>query len=202
MSRGAFSDRYFPINFRLGVHFYKGCRASFALLENATPERRDARTTRTRDAAALEVRMQPVAAAAATPQQQQHALLFKPDGVLSQFVQNEQALCHRSHLLLSDLQSTASLPVGTMAIGRLDQDSEGLLLLTTDGRLLPRCVDSSCWCGHSLGAAAEHPWLRAASDGPSRVPSAPRTDYRCSCPAHAALLYPPPGATMSQRAGR
>ena len=84
--------------------------------------------------------MQPVAAAAATPQQQQHALLFKPDGVLSQFVQNEQALCHRSHLLLSDLQSTASLPVGTMAIGRLDLDSEGLLLLTTDGRLLPRVL--------------------------------------------------------------
>ena len=145
--------------------------------------------------------MQPVAAAAATPQQQQHALLFKPDGVLSQFVQNE-ALCHPGHLLLSDLQSTASLPLGTMAIGRLDQDSEGLLLLTTDGRLLPRCVDSSCWCGHSLGAAAEHPWLRAASGGPSRVPSAPRIDYRCSCPAHAALLYPPPGATMSQRAGK
>lgn len=83
--------------------------------------------------------MQPVAAAAATPQQQ-HALIFKPDGVLSQFVQNEQALCHRSHLLLSDLQSTASLPVGTMAIGRLDLDSEGLLLLTTDGRLLPRVL--------------------------------------------------------------
>ena len=79
--------------------------------------------------------MQPAAAAAAAPQQ--HALLFKPDGYLSQFVQNEQALCHcGTHLLLSDLQSTASLPAGTMAIGRLDQDSEGLLLLTTDGRLL------------------------------------------------------------------
>ena len=206
MSRGAFSDRYFPITFRLGVHF---TNESFVRAVG----KRDARTTRRQNdahprqaahpaTAALEVRMQPVAAAAATPQQQQHALLFKPDGVLSQFVQNEQALCHRSHLLLSDLQSTASLPVGTMAIGRLDQDSEGLLLLTTDGRLLPRCVDSSCWCGHSLGAAAEHPWLRAASGGPSRVPSAPRTDYRCSCPAHAALLYPPPGATMSQRAGR
>ena len=38
MSRGAFSDRYFPITFRLGVHFLM--RASFALLENATPERR------------------------------------------------------------------------------------------------------------------------------------------------------------------
>lgn len=70
---------------------------------------------------------------------QQHALLFKPDGVLSQFVTNEQALCRRGEqLLLSDLQSTAALPPGTMAIGRLDQDSEGLLLLTTDGRLCRR----------------------------------------------------------------
>ena len=72
--------------------------------------------------------MQPVAAAAPTPQQQ-HALLFKPDGVLSQFVQNE-ALCHPGHLLLSDLQSTASLPLGTMAIGRLDQE----LVATAEAR--------------------------------------------------------------------
>ena len=71
--------------------------------------------------------------AAAAPQ---HHALNKPDGVLSQFVQNEQALCHRGAQLLSSLHSTVSLPAGTMAIGRLDNDSEGLLLLTTDGRLL------------------------------------------------------------------
>ena len=56
-----------------------------------------------------------------------HFILHKPFGVLSQFVNNKT----RKKKLLSDV---FDFPEGTMAIGRLDANSEGLLLLTTDGK--------------------------------------------------------------------
>jgi 23S rRNA pseudouridine2457 synthase len=54
-----------------------------------------------------------------------HFKIHKPYGFLSQFV-GEKA----SQKKLGQLYP---FPEGTMAIGRLDQDSEGLLLLTTNG---------------------------------------------------------------------
>lgn len=55
-------------------------------------------------------------------------ILHKPYGYLSQFIYELK----RKKKLLGELYD---FPQGTMAIGRLDEDSEGLLLLTTDGKV-------------------------------------------------------------------
>lgn len=55
-----------------------------------------------------------------------HYLLYKPAGVISQFIRIQK----RKKLLLGDVYDFVP---GTMAIGRLDEDSEGAILLTTDG---------------------------------------------------------------------
>lgn len=57
-----------------------------------------------------------------------HFIIHKPYGYLSQFVSRER-LAHKKKYL-GDLYK---VPEGTMAIGRLDEPSEGLLFLTTDG---------------------------------------------------------------------
>jgi 23S rRNA pseudouridine2457 synthase len=57
-----------------------------------------------------------------------HFLLYKPYGYLSQFIYELK----RNKKLLGELYP---FPKGTMAIGRLDEDSEGLLILTTDGKM-------------------------------------------------------------------
>tara|TARA_B100000809_G_scaffold266761_3_gene331335 strand:+ start:418 stop:996 length:579 start_codon:yes stop_codon:yes gene_type:complete len=59
-----------------------------------------------------------------------HFILHKPYGYLSQFIVNGKK--KKRHKLLGDLND---FPEGIMAIGRLDRDSEGLLLLTTDGKV-------------------------------------------------------------------
>ena len=57
-----------------------------------------------------------------------HFIIHKPWGMISQFVNPAK----RKKKLLGDLHD---FPEGTMAIGRLDVPSEGLLLLTTDGKV-------------------------------------------------------------------
>ena len=63
-------------------------------------------------------------------EQHSHFAIYKPFGYLSQFVNNGQK--QNSKKLLGELHD---FPLGTMAIGRLDEKSEGLLLLTTDGKV-------------------------------------------------------------------
>ncbi|MEJ8755602.1 pseudouridine synthase [Pontibacter sp. H259] len=59
--------------------------------------------------------------------QHRHFIVHKPYGYLSQFVCE-----HKKKKMLGELHY---FPEGTMAIGRLDEDSEGLLLLTTNGKV-------------------------------------------------------------------
>ncbi|MEO7149246.1 MAG: pseudouridine synthase [Rhodanobacteraceae bacterium] len=64
-------------------------------------------------------------------------LLNKPWGVLSQFT--DRGVPARRTLV------EFGLPTGVYAAGRLDQDSEGLLLLTDDGALIHRIADSRAY---------------------------------------------------------
>lgn len=56
-------------------------------------------------------------------------IIYKPYGYLSQFKSNDRKQQRKK--FLGDLHN---FPEGIMAIGRLDEKSEGLLLLTTDGK--------------------------------------------------------------------
>ena len=61
-----------------------------------------------------------------------HYLLNKPHSMLSQFTTRQtRQTRRRNKRMLGELYDFAP---GTMAIGRLDEHSEGLLLLTTDGK--------------------------------------------------------------------
>lgn len=60
----------------------------------------------------------------------EHFKMYKPPMVLCQFIHTARK--RKNRRLLGEFYD---FPSGTMAIGRLDEDSEGLLLLTTDGMI-------------------------------------------------------------------
>ncbi len=68
----------------------------------------------------------------------QHFMVNKPYGIMSQFLSNSKD--ERKKRFLSELYD---FPDSTMAIGRLDEKSEGLLLLTTDGKLSAHITGNS-----------------------------------------------------------
>jgi len=59
-----------------------------------------------------------------------HFIIYKPYGVLSQFISNSTKQQSKKFL-----GSLFEFPENAMAIGRLDEKSEGLLLITTDGKM-------------------------------------------------------------------
>ena len=73
-----------------------------------------------------------------------HFRFYKPYGALSQFVNNGRK--KKRHTMIGDY---GNFPTGMMAVGRLDRDSEGLLLLTTDGhfsqRMRSKDIEKEYW---------------------------------------------------------
>ncbi|APY11694.1 ribulose phosphate epimerase [Seonamhaeicola sp. S2-3] len=65
-----------------------------------------------------------------TTSNHKHYIIYKPYGYLSQFKSHDSK--QQRKRFLGELYD---FPEGIMAIGRLDEKSEGLLLLTTDGKM-------------------------------------------------------------------
>jgi 23S rRNA pseudouridine2457 synthase len=111
-----------------------------------------------------------------------HTLLFfKPYGVLSQFTPEPGSRwgCLSDHISVPDVY----------AAGRLDADSEGLLLLTANGRLQQRLTDPAF--GHW-----RRYWVQVEGDGSSRPEAIEALCHgvivqgRRTLPARARLLTP------------
>jgi 23S rRNA pseudouridine2457 synthase len=66
-----------------------------------------------------------------------HVAFFKPYGVLSSFTHEVQSAGDAGKRTLSEF----GLPPGVYAAGRLDYDSEGLLILSDDGTFIHRLTD-------------------------------------------------------------
>ena len=70
-----------------------------------------------------------------------HFRFYKPYGTLSQFINN--GVQKKRHTLIGDFGAFPS------AVGRLDRDSEGLLVLTIDGKwsakMTSKAIEKEYW---------------------------------------------------------
>ena len=123
-----------------------------------------------------------------------HFLLHKPYGYLSQF--RSEAAKEQKKRFLGELHD---FPPGTMAIGRLDEDSEGLLLLTTDGRLSElirsRHVEKEYYA--QLDGLVTPEALAQLATGVAIAPGT--ADAYRTAPARATRLLPAPGFAPRSR---
>ena len=71
------------------------------------------------------------------PDRKRYFMMYKPRGVVCTMHDEKGRRC------IADLLKEASLPVPVLPVGRLDLDSEGLLLLTNDGEAINRLTHPS-----------------------------------------------------------
>lgn len=72
-----------------------------------------------------------------SPDRKRYFLMYKPRGVVCTMHDEKGRRC------IADLLKEADLPVPVLPVGRLDLDSEGLLLLTNDGECINRLTHPS-----------------------------------------------------------
>jgi len=112
-------------------------------------------------------------------------LVYKPFGVLSQFT--KEAPGHRT------LGELYDFPPAVYPVGRLDRDSEGLLILTDDGRLNHRLLDPSFGHPRTYLVQVEGAPDEAALEGLRHgLPIRIRKKVIHTRPARVALLPTPP----------
>ena len=115
-------------------------------------------------------------------------LFNKPYGVLSQFTPEGR---------WRGLKDFIDHP-GVYVAGRLDADSEGLLLLTNDGRLQARIADPRFKMEKTYWVQVEGVPDEAALQA---CAGALRSMTASRCPARARLIDAPPGAVAARPAG-
>ena len=115
----------------------------------------------------------------------QYFVLYKPFGMLSQFSEED------GHVGLAELN--LGLPKDVYPVGRLDRDSEGLLLLTNDTTINSALLDPEN--GHKrtywvqVEGAPKEDDLRAFN---RPMPLKIKGKWHSTAPAEARLLVPPP----------
>ncbi|MDC6388503.1 pseudouridine synthase [Maribacter sp. PR1] len=121
-----------------------------------------------------------------------HYKIYKPFGMLSQLTSGEERQLRKKRFL----GELYDFPTGTMPVGRLDEKSEGLLLMTTDGKLANHVnntgIEKEYWV--QLDGEISHEAIEKLKDGVSiGIFGKPYTTKPCCVDhLHEAPKLPPP----------